>query len=87
MLNKHTLTNLYNALVAYRENIKGKARNSRAWNAKFDYVELEIIESLDHIHNTLDRAVLDAYGWPHHLSDEQILEQLLALNLACSGGR
>lgn len=33
-------------------------------------------------HTTLDRAVLDAYGWPHHLTDEQILERLLALNLA-----
>ena len=28
-----------------------------------------------------DPAVLDAYGWPHDLSDEQILERLLALNL------
>jgi hypothetical protein len=35
---------------------------------------------LDHIHATLDNAVLDAYGWPHNLSDEQILERLLALN-------
>jgi len=25
--------------------------------------------------------VLDAYGWPHDLADEQILERLLALNL------
>ncbi len=25
--------------------------------------------------------VLDAYGWPHDLSDEEILERLLALNL------
>ena len=23
----------------------------------------------------------DAYGWPHDLSDEEILERLLALNL------
>lgn len=23
----------------------------------------------------------DAYGWPHALTDEQILERLLALNL------
>ncbi len=28
-----------------------------------------------------DTAVLDAYGWPHSLSDEEILEHLLALNL------
>ena len=28
-----------------------------------------------------DKAVLDAYGWPHDLDDEEILERLLALNL------
>lgn len=33
-------------------------------------------------HQKLDRAVLDAYGWPHDLTDEQLLERLLALNLA-----
>ncbi|NLE60281.1 MAG: class I SAM-dependent DNA methyltransferase, partial [Planctomycetes bacterium] len=32
-------------------------------------------------HEKLDRAVLDAYGWRHDLTDEQILERLLALNL------
>ena len=32
-------------------------------------------------HDKLDRAVLDAYGWPHDLSDEEILSRLLALNL------
>ncbi|MHB0868238.1 MAG: class I SAM-dependent DNA methyltransferase [Chloroflexota bacterium] len=32
-------------------------------------------------HEQLDHAVLDAYGWPHDLTDEQILERLLALNL------
>jgi len=26
-------------------------------------------------------AVLDAYGWPHDLSNEEILERLLVLNL------
>jgi hypothetical protein len=26
-------------------------------------------------------VVLDAYGWPHDLDDEQILARLLALNL------
>ncbi len=30
---------------------------------------------------TLDRAVLTAYGWPEHLSDDDILERLLGLNL------
>ena len=32
-------------------------------------------------HRKLDQAVLDAYGRPHDLSDEQLLERLLALNL------
>jgi len=31
-------------------------------------------------HRTLDN-VLDAYAWPHDLSDDDILERLLALNL------
>jgi type II restriction/modification system DNA methylase subunit YeeA len=36
---------------------------------------------LDLAHKRLDAAVFDAYGWPHELSDEQILERLLALNI------
>jgi type II restriction/modification system DNA methylase subunit YeeA len=36
---------------------------------------------LANAHSDLDRAVLDAYGWPDDLSDESILERLLALNL------
>ena len=41
---------------------------------------------LDLAHQRLDQAVLDAYGWPHDLSDEQILERLLALNLERAAG-
>jgi hypothetical protein len=37
---------------------------------------------LDLAHQRLDRAVLDAYGGPHDLTDSEILERLLALNLA-----
>jgi hypothetical protein len=36
---------------------------------------------LDFVHKKLDSAVAVAYGWPVDLSDEQILERLLALNL------
>ena len=32
-------------------------------------------------HQALDAAVFAAYGWPQNLSDEEILEQLLAMNL------
>jgi len=37
---------------------------------------------LDLAHKKLDAAVATAYGWPADLSDAQILENLLALNLA-----
>ncbi len=40
---------------------------------------------LDLAHKQLDAAVFDAYGWPHDLSDEEILERLLALNLKRAG--
>ena len=36
---------------------------------------------LDLAHKRLDQAVLDAYAWPHDLTDDQILERLLTLNL------
>jgi mannose/cellobiose epimerase-like protein (N-acyl-D-glucosamine 2-epimerase family) len=35
---------------------------------------------LDLAHKKLDEAVIAAYGWQSDLSDEQILENLLALN-------
>ena len=40
---------------------------------------------LDNVHQKLDAAVFAAYGWPADLSDEEILERLLALNLARAG--
>jgi hypothetical protein len=32
-------------------------------------------------HQKLDSAVFAAYGWPDSLTDDEILERLLALNL------
>jgi hypothetical protein len=40
---------------------------------------------LDLAHKRLDAAVFAAYGWPADLSDEGILERLLALNLERAG--
>jgi type II restriction/modification system DNA methylase subunit YeeA len=37
-------------------------------------------------HERLDTAVFAAYDWPHDLTDEQILERLLALNLERAAG-
>ncbi|HLX62424.1 MAG TPA: DNA methyltransferase [Planctomycetota bacterium] len=41
---------------------------------------------LDLAHKKLDEAVSAAYGWPADLSDEQILEKLLSLNLERAKG-
>ena len=49
------------------------------------------IQDLDTLHRALDAAVFRAYGWVdgngrvETLTDEQILERLLALNLARAG--
>ena len=40
---------------------------------------------LDNAHASLDAAVADAYGWPGDLAEEEVLEQLLALNLERAG--
>jgi len=40
---------------------------------------------LQNAHAALDQAVLDAYGWPRDLSDDEILARLLALNLERAG--
>ncbi len=45
-----------------------------------DYNNKALVSTLQQIHDDLDRAVLDAYGWPHDITDEQILENLVALN-------
>jgi len=41
---------------------------------------------LDLAHKRIDEAVFAAYGWKSDLSDEEILEKLLALNLERSRG-
>ena len=39
----------------------------------------------DLAHKRLDAAVFAAYGWPEDLSDGEILERLLRLNLERAG--
>ena len=39
-----------------------------------------LVSVLKQIHDDLDAAVFAAYGWPATLTDEQILERLVALN-------
>jgi hypothetical protein len=83
MVKNRTLTNLYNGLVYYRETTKsGKLFDPSqfAQETRKSVTRAEIQE-LDDVHRGLDAAVLDAYGWPPNLTDEEILERLLTLNL------
>lgn len=42
--------------------------------------EQGLVSVLKQIHDDLDAAVFEAYGWPRTLTDEEILERLVALN-------
>jgi hypothetical protein len=42
--------------------------------------EQGLVSVLKQIHDDLDTAVADAYGWPADLTDSEILERLVALN-------
>lgn len=39
-----------------------------------------LVSTLKQLHDDLDRAVADAYGWPWPLTDAEILERVVALN-------
>ena len=57
---------------AIREDLK-KRTLTNLYNERPTWLQLA--------HEKLDRAVLDAYGWPHDSSDEDILARLLEENL------
>ncbi len=42
--------------------------------------EQGLVSVLKQIHDELDAAVFDAYGWPHDLGDDEILRRLVELN-------
>jgi hypothetical protein len=67
-----TLTGLYNLLEkihALTPEEEDQARRGRVY-------------ILQHLHQRLDEAVADAYGWPADLGEQEILGRLVALNLA-----
>jgi hypothetical protein len=68
-----TITGMYNLLEKLR-NGEPFSDQDRAYNDR------ALVSTLKQIHDDLDIAVLDAYGWPHNITDEQILENLVALN-------
>ncbi|UWR52661.1 class I SAM-dependent DNA methyltransferase [Phaeobacter inhibens] len=70
---KLTLTNMYNVLEKLRagEAIEGKDK---------EIYDQGLIGILRDLHDQIDTAVADAYGWPVDLSDEEILMRLVDLN-------
>lgn len=71
---KLTLTGIYNVLEKLRagEPLTQKEKTIH---------EQGLVAVLKELHDELDAAVAEAYGWPADLSDDEILEKLLALNL------
>ncbi|MGD9710416.1 MAG: class I SAM-dependent DNA methyltransferase, partial [Halothiobacillaceae bacterium] len=70
-----TLTGMYNVLA--------KLRAGEALTAKDKTIhEQGLVSVLRQLHDELDAAVADAYGWPADLPDDQMLERLVALNAA-----
>jgi hypothetical protein len=73
-----TMTGMYNVLEALRE--------GRALTPKEKVIhEKGLVAILRELHDDLDRSVFAAYGWDPALSDEQILERVVALNAARAG--
>lgn len=68
-----TLTGLYNVLEKLR---KGEALTKK----EQDIHERGLVSVMKHLHEQIDAAVFDAYGWPRDLSDEEILGRLVELN-------
>ncbi|MHB1698581.1 MAG: class I SAM-dependent DNA methyltransferase [Acidobacteriaceae bacterium] len=68
-----TLTEMYNVLEKLRSNSELTGEEKTIYDSG-------LIGILRELHDELDCAVFDAYGWPHHLLTEQILERVVALN-------
>ena len=68
-----TLTGLYNVLEKVRAGTPLEPKDE-------DVKDRGRVLILKDLHDQIDRATADAYGWPYDLSDEQILERLVALN-------
>ncbi|MEP3344918.1 MAG: DNA methyltransferase [Litoreibacter sp.] len=70
---KLTLTQMYNVLEKLRagETIEGKDK---------EIYDQGLVSILRDLHDQIDAAVAEAYGWPVDLSDEDILLRLVALN-------
>jgi hypothetical protein len=68
-----TLTGMYNVLVKLRAG-QVLDESDRAVNDK------GLVGTLRLLHEDIDAAVAEAYGWPADLADDEILSRLVALN-------
>src|ERR1051325_4378261 len=68
-----TITAMYNVLEKLRSGVPLTSKDKVIH-------EKGLVSILKQLHDDLDTAVFDAYGWPHELTDEEILERLVALN-------
>jgi predicted Rdx family selenoprotein len=68
-----TLTGMYNVLEALRAGQPLSAKDRKVY-------EDGLVGILKELHDQLDAAVADAYGWPADLSTDEILHRLVELN-------
>jgi hypothetical protein len=68
-----TLTGMYNVLVKLQTG-QPLDDDDREVNEK------ALVSTLRHLHDQIDAAVADAYGWPAMMTDEDILARVVALN-------
>ena len=68
-----TLTNMYNVLEKLRAGDVIEGRDKEIYDQG-------LIGILRDLHDRIDAAVAEAYGWPADLSDEEILQRLVDLN-------
>ncbi len=72
-----TLTGIYNALQRARE---GTAGGPALTAKEREFHDRALIGVLRSIHEDLDAAVAQAYGWPVDLPDDEVLARLVSLN-------
>lgn len=68
-----TLTMMYNVLDSLRSGDELNEQHRHIYDAA-------LIGILRDLHDSIDRAVLDAYGWPQNLTTDQLLARIVALN-------
>jgi len=75
-----TLTDMYNVFDKLRAIDKGTMSPAEFSPKDKQIHDCGLVSILKQLHDDLDAAVFDAYGWPKDRTDDQLLEKLVALN-------